>query len=45
MEKEIRARVFISCGQAKGTDEVDIAHKIAEKLKGFSLTLLGKSRP
>ncbi len=32
MEKEIRARVFISCGQAKGTDEVEIADKIAEKL-------------
>jgi len=29
----IQARVFISCGQQKGTDEVEIAHKIAEKLE------------
>lgn len=33
MEKNLRARVFISCGQKEGTEEVEIAHKIAEKLK------------
>lgn len=29
----LRARVFISCGQAKGTDEVEIAREITENLK------------
>jgi hypothetical protein len=29
---EVRAKVFISCGQQKDTDEVDIAHKIKEGL-------------
>lgn len=33
MEDSYRARVFISCGQQKGTDEVEIAHRIAEKLE------------
>jgi len=33
MEKNLRARVFISCGQQKGTDEVEMAHKIAEQLQ------------
>lgn len=33
MKKSLQARVFISCGQQKGTDEVEIAHKIAEKLE------------
>ena len=33
MKKNRRARVFISCGQQKGTYEVEIANKIAEKLK------------
>ncbi|MCK4361977.1 MAG: hypothetical protein KAW13_01695 [Dehalococcoidia bacterium] len=28
----VRARVFISCGQQKETDEVKIAHDIAAKL-------------
>lgn len=28
-----KARVFISCGQTKGTDEVEIAKKIAENLE------------
>ena len=28
-----RARVFISCGQSKGTDEVEIAKQIAEGLE------------
>jgi len=28
----IRAKVFISCGQQKDTDEVDIAHRIKEGL-------------
>src|SRR5713226_3594799 len=29
----VRARVFISCGQSKGTDEVQIADAIAAKLR------------
>lgn len=33
MKKSLQARVFISCGQQKGTDEVEIAHKIVEKLE------------
>jgi hypothetical protein len=33
MKEGFQARVFISCGQQKGTDEVEIAHKIAEKLE------------
>lgn len=33
MEQSLKAKVFISCGQRKGTDEVDIAHRIAERLK------------
>ena len=33
MKKSLRARIFISCGQQKGTDEVEIAHKIVEKLE------------
>ena len=33
MEGAHRARVFISCGQQKGTDEVEIAHRIFEKLE------------
>lgn len=33
MNGNLRARIFISCGQQKGTDEVDIAHKIVEKLE------------
>lgn len=44
MEKEIRARVFISCGQSKDTDEVDIAHKIAEKLKEFEPYIAGEEQ-
>ncbi|MHC1635988.1 MAG: hypothetical protein ACXQTS_05140, partial [Candidatus Methanospirareceae archaeon] len=28
-----KARVFISCGQQKGTDEIEIAHRVAERLK------------
>lgn len=32
MKNNLKARVFISCGQQKGTDEVEIAHKIAKKL-------------
>jgi hypothetical protein len=28
----MHARVFISCGQSKGSDEVEIAHRIAERL-------------
>lgn len=33
MKKSLQARMFISCGQQKGTDEVEIAHKIVEKLE------------
>ena len=33
MKKNRKARVFISCGQQKGTDEVEVAHKVAEKLE------------
>ena len=33
MRKGLKARVFISCGQQKGTDEVKIAQEIAEKLE------------
>jgi len=29
MTDQLRARVFISCGQAKGTDEVIVANSIA----------------
>ncbi|MGB2728250.1 MAG: hypothetical protein WBD09_07210 [Halobacteriota archaeon] len=38
MRKGLKARVFISCGQQKGTDEVEIAQEIAEKLEkiGFA---------
>ena len=32
MQQNLKARVFISCGQQKGTDEVEIANKIAKKL-------------
>ncbi|MDI6859872.1 MAG: hypothetical protein QMC85_05190 [Methanocellales archaeon] len=32
MKKSLRARVFISCGQ-QGTDEVNTAHSIAERLQ------------
>jgi len=35
MEESLKARVFISCGQQKGTDEVEIARKIREKLEGM----------
>jgi len=31
-DSELRARVFISCGQRRGTDEEEIAHRIAERL-------------
>jgi hypothetical protein len=33
----VRARVFISCGQTRDTDEVEIAHRIEELLyqEGF----------
>jgi hypothetical protein len=33
VEDNVRARAFISCGQSKGTDEVQIAEAIAAKLK------------
>jgi hypothetical protein len=33
MENNLRARVFISCGQQKGSDEVEIARRIAEKVE------------
>lgn len=33
METEYKSKVFISCGQQKGSDEVEIAHKIAEQLR------------
>ena len=33
MENGFQARVFISCGQKKNTNEVEIAHKIVEKLE------------
>lgn len=33
MKRSLQARVFISCGQQKGTDEVEIARKIHEKLE------------
>ena len=38
-----RARVFISCGQSKGTDEVEIAYGISERLTklGFNPYLAG----
>lgn len=29
---QVRARVFISCGQSRDTDEIDIAHRISERL-------------
>ena len=34
----LRARVFISCGQSKSSDEVNIAHQISERLEaeGFA---------
>jgi hypothetical protein len=28
----VRAKVFMSCGQCRGTDEVEIAHRVAERL-------------
>lgn len=31
MKKNLKVRVFISCGQQKDTDEVEVAHKVAEK--------------
>lgn len=31
-DNEIRSKVFISCGQSKITDEVEIAHQIAERI-------------
>ena len=40
MEKNLRARVFISYGQQKGTDEVEIAHKIAEQLQKWDSILI-----
>ena len=40
MEKNLRARVFISCGQQKGTDEVEIAHKIAKRLQKWDSILI-----
>lgn len=33
MINNLRARVFISCGQQKGTDEVEIARRVFEKLE------------
>jgi len=33
METVYKAKVFISCGQQKGSDEVEIAHRIAERLR------------
>jgi hypothetical protein len=33
MQDTIRARVFISCGQQKGSDEVQVSHSIAGKLE------------
>ncbi|MCP8317080.1 MAG: hypothetical protein H3Z52_03660 [archaeon] len=35
METEYRAKVFISCGQQKDSDEVEIAHRIADRLRGL----------
>jgi hypothetical protein len=37
MDKELRAKVFISCGQRKGSDEVQVADKIKIRLtnKGY----------
>jgi hypothetical protein len=32
MSESLRAKVFISCGQRKDTDEITIAHRIAERL-------------
>ncbi len=29
----VRARVFLSCGQSKQSDERDIAHRIEERLR------------
>ncbi len=34
-QRQRKARVFISCGQTKGTDEPQIAHDVAEKLIGL----------
>jgi hypothetical protein len=34
-ERDRRARVFISCGQRKGSDEIEIARKIQTKLVGL----------
>ncbi len=33
MKKNLQARIFISCGQQKGANEVEIAHRIAERLQ------------
>ena len=35
MEKESRARVFISCWQQEGSDEAELARQIAEKLENM----------
>ena len=35
MDSQIRARVFVSCGQQKDSDEIKIAQEIAEKLTGM----------
>jgi hypothetical protein len=32
-QEEVRARVFISCGQSKGSDEVTLARAIGERLR------------
>jgi hypothetical protein len=32
-QRSRRARVFISCGQTKDSDELETAHKIRERLK------------
>jgi hypothetical protein len=31
----MRSRVFLSCGQAKGTDEADIAHQIGQRIEAL----------
>jgi len=33
MENNTRARVFISCGQQKDTNEIEVVREIAEKLE------------
>lgn len=30
--RELKARVFISCGQTRGSEEENIAHKVSERL-------------